>query len=173
MALRGKGKASADTTTAPDPVAAAPVTGKVLVVNDDDGSCELICRLLSRAGHSVERASNPEQAISILDILRPACVVLDLSTGGIGRNLQLLDAIRSQLDSTLAATRVVLIAYQTSNRMFSWQAGTDAFLVRPFHADELTRAVSDVLSRPESERVRYRRREVAAASHDPATPGRP
>ena len=142
----------------------------MLVVNDDDGSCELICRLLIQAGHSVERAANPEQAISILDILRPACVVLDLSTGGIGRNLQLLDAIRSQLDSTLASTRVVLIAYQTSNRMFSWQAGTDAFLVRPFHADELTRAVADVLARPESERARYpppggRRR--VARSRDP------
>ncbi len=175
MAFRGKGKAPENQATAPVPDATAVPTAKVLVVNDDDGSCELICRLLSRAGHSVERAANPEQAISILDVLRPACVVLDLSTGGIGRNLQLLDAIRSQLDSTLASTRVVLIAYQTSNRMFSWQAGTDAFLVRPFHADELTRAVSDVLARPDSERVRYRRREVAAASHDPAArpPGEP
>ena len=148
-------------------------TGKVLVVNDDEGSCELLCRLLARAGHAVERASNPEQALSILDVLRPACVVLDLSAGGIGRNLLLLDSIRSQRDTTLASTRVVLIAHQTSNRMFSWQAGTDAFLVRPFHASELTRAVADVLARPESERVRFRRREVAAASGDPANPSPP
>jgi len=148
------------------PEPSAPVSGKVLVVNDDDGSCELLCRLLLRAGHAVERASNPEQALSILDILRPACVVLDLSAGGIGRNLKLLDAIRSQLDTTLASTRVVLIAHQTSNRMFSWQAGTDAFLVRPFHAEQLVQAVVDVLTRPEEERILHRRREVAAASHE-------
>jgi DNA-binding response OmpR family regulator len=148
------------------PERGVPVAGKVLVVNDDDGSCELLCRLLLRAGHAVERASNREQTLSILDILRPACVVLDLTAGGIGRNLQLLDAIRSQLDTALASTRVVLIAHQTSNRMFSWQAGTDAFLVRPFHADELVEAVADVLTRPEEERIRHRRREVAAASHD-------
>ena len=155
------------------PAAVDGQQGKVLVVNDDEDSCELLCRVLTRAGYPIERASNPDQAMSILDVLRPACVVLDLSTGGIGRNLQLLDSIRSQLDSSLAATRVVLIAHQTSNRMFSWQAGTDAFLVRPFHANELTHAVADVLARPDSERARYRRREAAAASHDPDNPRLP
>jgi DNA-binding response OmpR family regulator len=166
MALRNKAKSAETHASGATPGEADGIAGKVLVVNDDEGSCELLCRLLSRAGHSVERAANPEQALSILDVLRPSCVVLDLSAGGIGRNLQVLDAIRSQLDATLAATRVVLIAYQTSNRMFSWQAGTDAFLVRPFHAEELTRAIADVLARPDSERARHRRREVAAASHD-------
>ena len=169
---RGKSKSNAaspapSTASGPDATGGA---GKVLVVNDDEGSCELVCRLLTRAGHAVERAANPDQALSILEVLRPACVVLDLSAGGIGRNLQLLDAIRSQLDSTLASTRVVLIAHQTSNRMFSWQAGTDAFLVRPFHADELSRAVAEVIARPDNERARFRRREVAAASHDPSSP---
>src|SRR6516165_8394012 len=125
---RGKEKKT-KSDNAPPPVVAAPTPnggrGKVLVVNDDEDSCELLCRVLVRAGYPIERAANPDQAISILDVLRPACVVLDLSTGGIGRNLQLLDSIRSQLDSSLAGTRVVLIAHQTSNRMFSWQAGTD------------------------------------------------
>jgi DNA-binding response OmpR family regulator len=169
---RGKSKSNA-ASPAPSPASGPETTGgagKVLVVNDDEGSCELVCRLLTRAGHAVERAANPDQALSILEVLRPACVVLDLSAGGIGRNLQLLDAIRSQLDSTLASTRVVLIAHQTSNRMFSWQAGTDAFLVRPFHADELNRAVAEVIARPDNERARFRRREVAAASHDPSSP---
>ncbi|HEY2813393.1 MAG TPA: response regulator [Acidimicrobiales bacterium] len=142
---------------------------KVLVVNDDENACELLCRLLTKAGHPVERAANPDQALSILDVLRPGCVVLDLSTGGIGRNLQVLDAIRSQLDQRLASTRVVLIAHQTSNRKFSWQAGTDAFLVRPFHADELTKAVAEVLARPDSERQSFRRREVDAATRSGAT----
>ncbi len=168
--LRGKTKNAA----APDvaaPIAAAGERGKVLVVNDDEDSCELLCRVLVRAGYPIERAANPEQAMSIIDVLRPACVVLDLWTGGIGRNLQLLDSIRSQLDASLAGTRVVLIAHQTSNRMFSWQAGTDALLVRPFHTKELTQAVADVLTRPDNERARYRRREAGDTSHDRENPG--
>jgi len=166
MALRGKARAKARGKRDPAADDGGEAARKVLVVDDDDGSCELLCRLLMRAGHSVERAAKPEQALSILHLLRPSCVVLDLSTGGVGRNLQLLDSIRSQLDTAIASTRVVLIAHQTSNRMFSWQAGTDAFLVRPFHADEFTRAVAEVLARPESERARFRRREAAAASTD-------
>ena len=53
MARRGKGKVSEAQATEPVASETGTVTGKVLVVNDDDGSCELICRLLSGAGHSV------------------------------------------------------------------------------------------------------------------------
>ncbi len=142
---------------------------EVLVVNDDDNACELVCRVLERGGHRAERATTPERALNLLAVLRPACVVLDLSVGGIGQNLKLLDAIRSQVDPGLASTRVVLIAQQTSNRMFSWQAGTDAFLVRPFHARELLRAIDEVLARPDHERAGVRRREADAASKEGRT----
>lgn len=145
------------------PAPAPEGPARILVVNDNEGACELEYRLLANAGHQVERASNAMQVASLLTLLRPACVVLDLAAGGIGRNLEILDAIRGQVDPALAATRVVLIAHQSSNRMFSWKAGTDAFLVRPFHADELTKSVAEVLARPELERMNVRRREVDAA----------
>jgi DNA-binding response OmpR family regulator len=48
--------------------------------------------------------------------------------------------------------------------MFSWQAGIDAFVVRPFHANELLAQVAEVLSRPDTDRARHRRRELDAAS---------
>jgi CheY-like chemotaxis protein len=120
----------------------------VLVVDDDEGSCELLCRLLARAGHSVERESNPEQALSVVEGLRPACVVLALSFGGVSRNFHLLDAIRSEPGSSAASTRVVLIAYRTHDRRSSsaWHAGADAVLARPFHADELTAVVAGARS---------------------------
>jgi len=60
--------------------------------------------------------------------------------------------------------RVVLVAQQSSNRLFSWQAGIDAFVARPFHADELLLQVNEVLSRPDSDRERHRRHELDAAS---------
>jgi hypothetical protein len=61
---------------------------------------------------------------------------------------------------------VVLVAPQSSNSLFAWQAGIDAFLPRPFHADELMHEVAESLARPDDERAGHRRRELdAARSH--------
>ena len=142
---------------------------QILVVNDDEHACELLCRLLVNAGHSVQRAHNGEQALGQLSVGRVDCVVLDLATGGIGQNLKLLDTIRSAMTSSVSGVRVVLVAQQTSNRMFSWQAGIDAFIVRPFHANELLGQIAEVLTRSDDERARHRRRELDAASAEGRT----
>jgi DNA-binding response OmpR family regulator len=148
----------------PDEEDGAPSTAsRIVVVSDDEDACELLCRLLDRAGYVTDRASSQEHALAQLGFLRPHCVVLDLATGGIGQNLKLLDAMRSNMDAAIAATRCVLIAHGTNNQMFSWQAGIDAFLVRPFHADELLQHVAEAIARPEAERPRHRRQQLDAA----------
>ena len=155
-----KADETADAGAGLEPVGSA----HILVVNDDPGACELLVRLLTRAGHDVERAANHDQAMGRLSVGRIDCVVLDLATGGIGQNLKLLDLIRSSVTKSIAGVRVVLVAQQSSNRMFSWQAGIDAFIARPFHADELIEQINEVLARPEAERERHRRRELDAAT---------
>jgi two-component system phosphate regulon response regulator OmpR len=153
-------------TDAPPESATAHRAGPahILVVNDDDGACELLVRLLTRAGHELQRARNADQALGQLGVGRIDCVVLDLSTGGIGQNLKLIDTIRSSVTKSIAGVRLVLVSQQSSNRMFSWEAGIDAFIARPFHADELLTQVNEVLSRPDSDRERHRRKELDAAS---------
>jgi two-component system phosphate regulon response regulator OmpR len=148
----------------PEPTPTATAPARLLVVNDDRGACELLCRLLANAGQEVHRAHSPNEAIMEMSAVRPDCVVLDLAAGGIGQNLRLLDSMRSSMDPRIAAVRVVLVAQQTSNRLFSWQAEIDAFVVRPFHAKDLLAQVGEVLTRPDSERARHRRRELDAAS---------
>jgi len=142
---------------------------RVLVVNDEDGAIELLCRLLAQVGYEVARATHADETLGQLAEFRPDCVVLDLATGGIGQNLQLLDSIRGHVDAKVAAARVVLVAHQSNNRLFSWQAGIDAFLLRPFHADELVRDVAEALSRPNEERARHRRRQLDAAQTEGRT----
>ncbi|MEY2570583.1 MAG: hypothetical protein QOE63_933, partial [Acidimicrobiaceae bacterium] len=142
---------------------------RVLVVNDEEGAIELLCRLLARAGYEVARATHADETLGQLADFRPDCVVLDLATGGIGQNLKLLDSIRGHVDEKVAAARVVLVAHQSNNRLFSWQAGIDAFLLRPFHADELLRDVAEALSRPDEERSRHRRRQLDAAQAEGRT----
>lgn len=137
---------------------------RVLVVNDDEGGAELMARLLAADGHTVERALTASQAGALLGVFRPECIVLDLAAGGVGSSLKLLDVIRSHPEAEIADARVVLVASRGHNRMFSWQAGVDAYLERPFHADDLCREVQEALARPEDDRPRHRRRQLDAAA---------
>jgi DNA-binding response OmpR family regulator len=136
---------------------------RVLVVHDEPDGCELLVRLLDRAGHKTDRAHDfLEMSDRLLDPRPADCVVLDVAMGGIGGNLKLLDAIRGHHDPVVAAMRVVLVSSTRSNAIFSWQAGIDEFVVRPFHADQLVSAVATAIARLDAERPRYRRQRLDA-----------
>jgi len=130
----------------------------VLVVNDEPGTAELERRLLARAGHEVAIAPDRKAAYEAVSEQRPACVVLDLTAGGIGENLAVLDDVRASDDPSIAATPVVLIGHRSSVSVPSWEAGVDGFLARPFRADDLVHLVATVIARPESERLDRRQR---------------
>ncbi len=137
---------------------------RVLVVNDEPEATELLVRVLSRSGNEVERAHDfTGMADRLGHPPKLDCIVLDVAASGIGGNLKLLDAVRTFRDPEVAATPVVLVAGTASSAMFSWQAGIDELLVRPFHADELTAAVEAAVNRPTDERPKHRRRQLDAA----------
>jgi DNA-binding NtrC family response regulator len=137
---------------------------RVLVIHDDPDGCELLVRILSVASYEVSGAHDfLEMSDALQEPPAPDCLVLDVSTGGIGENLKLLDAVRQHRDPAVAGARVVLVSSGASSAMFSWQAGIDEFLKRPFHADDLLRAVHDAIERPEDDRRHHRRRMLEAA----------
>ena len=154
---------------------AAPGTQRVLVVNDEPDACELLVRILraAPARYEVDRAGDQISLTERLVADPPVdCVVVDVTTGGIGGGLKLLDAVRNSLDPHIAALPVVLVAPSTSSAMFSWQAGVDELLVRPFHARDLVAAVGAAINRSEDERPRHRRRALDAAKIAPRGGGR-
>ena len=146
---------------APEPgVPVVPVS--VLVVHDDPDGCELLVRVVSACDVPVRRANTPQQLASALDEHPPTAIVLDVSGGGISGNLKLLDTIRQHERPAVADARVVLIAASGASATFSWQAGIDGFLTRPFHADDLVATVTEALARPDADRKPYRRQMVEA-----------
>jgi DNA-binding response OmpR family regulator len=145
-----------------DPDAGAPP--RVLVIGDDEGSTELESRILAAQGYDVRRGVlGGDDAAAEIASFRPHCTVLDLSDGGIGSNLKVLDGIRAHHDPSVANARVVFVAAHGHNRMFSWQAGVDGFVSRPFHGDELLTEVADAVTRSDEERAPHRRHQLDAA----------
>lgn len=133
----------------------------VLVANDDQDACELLVRFLGQAGFYADGAANDIQVMSRMVDHLPRCVVLDMTGGGVGSSLKILDQIRSHDDRRISSARVVLCALSPRNRTFSFQSGADAFLVRPFHVSDLVAQIHDVIARPQDERARHRRDELA------------
>jgi CheY-like chemotaxis protein len=150
MAIRGRKREGGD-----DVVEAGPTS--VLVVHEDPAGCEVLARVIGRGtGLPVHRANDSVEMTAALG-QQPGCVVLDVTAGGVGGNLKLLDAVRNHADEVTAGACVVVIAASSSNEMFSWQAGIDAFLKRPFHADELVATVQEAMARPDEQRAAHRR----------------
>ena len=132
----------------------------VLIVNDERDACELLVRFLGHAGYRTRGAHSDVEAISTIHNQLPRCVVLDMTTGGVGSSLKILDQIRTSGDRRISSARVVLCASSPKNRSFSFQSGADAFVVRPFHLDDLIDHVTDVIDRPHDERAKHRRDEL-------------
>ena len=133
----------------------------VLVVNEDRNARELLVRFLSQAGFTAQGANGGADTMArLLDEL-PRCVVLDMQTGGVGSSLKILDQIRMHEDRRINTARVVLCAPSPKNRAFSFQSGADAFVVRPFHINDLIDHINDVIARPHEDRARHRRDELA------------
>ena len=90
----------------------------------------------------------------------PEAVIADFQSGGTGASLELLDAIRRTRD--FAEIPVLLLTHNETNRLYAWESGADAFLVRPFHADDLINEIYAVLTRSTDEREAWREEQLAA-----------
>jgi DNA-binding response OmpR family regulator len=132
----------------------------VLIVNDERDACEMLVRFLGHAGFSTVGAHSDLEAMSMIHDRLPRVVVLDMTGGGVGSSLKILDQVRSSEDHRVQTARVVLCASSPKNRSFSFQSGADGFLVRPFHLRELVAQVHEALDRPHEDRARHRRDEL-------------
>lgn len=134
---------------------------RILVVDDNADACELVARVIESAGWHATRSYGHDDALAKLDESDPQykAVVVDFQSGGTGASLELLDAVRRSKD--LKDVPVLLLTRSETNRMFAWESGADAFLVRPFHADDLINEVYAVLTRSVDERAAWREEQLA------------
>jgi CheY-like chemotaxis protein len=112
---------------------------RVLVVDDDDVSREVIALLLEREGYEVNTAGSGDAALLRLGAQmgwKPAVVLTDLQMPGIaGSELAL------QLRN-VCGTGTVLLAMSGSEPESAVRRGFDGFLLKPFTTEALVAAIS-------------------------------
>jgi DNA-binding response OmpR family regulator len=116
----------------------------VLCADDDEDILSLVSLRLQRAGYEVATAPDGDAAVEVARARRPALAVLDVMmpkrTG-----YEVLAELRS--DDTLRGMKVILLSarVQEGDVARGFEAGADAYLAKPFKAQDLVTKVQELL----------------------------
>ena len=117
----------------------------VLCADDDEDILSLVALRLQRAGYEVVTAHDGDEAVRIARERRPSIAVLDVMMPR-RSGYEVLDAFRS--DESLRDMKVILLSarVQESDVARGLDAGADAYLPKPFKAQELVTKVQELLA---------------------------
>jgi len=149
------------------------MTGKrVLVVDDDVKTVELVKLYLNRDGYRVLTAYNGIEALRLAREGRPDLIVLDLMLPGMD-GLEVCRTLREESDVPI----IMLTAMTTDqDKLNGLELGADDYMTKPFSPRELAARVRTVLRRIPGERgpaqVRHGELTVDFHKHDVTLAGR-
>jgi DNA-binding response OmpR family regulator len=129
-----------------------PPRGRVLVVEDDPTTCELVRRILVRAGYEVATVADGSEALLESKRFSPDVMILDLmlpSTdpgGGQFDGFGVLQWLNTRV-SKLIPTIVLTCRQDEASRRQAASLGAGKYLTKPFQTQDLIRAVEESISR--------------------------
>jgi two-component system response regulator AtoC len=136
-----------------------PAAYRVLVIDDDPGVRDYLEALVSRQGYDVSAAAGGEEALRLLDEVRPDVVTLDVVLPGMDG----LETLK-QLKQRLPDVPVIMLSGHGQARTIveAMKLGASDFLRKPFEVEELELAFQKALEkralRAEVEQLRGRTR---------------
>jgi two-component system CheB/CheR fusion protein len=115
---------------------------RIVVIEDNTDSCEMLALLLEQAGHEVKTAADGQSGLELIKSERPSLAIVDVG-------LPVLDgfevARRVRQDPQLASVCLVaLTGYgQASDQAAALAAGFDEHLVKPLDPEQLSALLRD------------------------------
>lgn len=133
------------------------MTGKILIVDDEDDIRELLLAYLKKEGYQLFEAMDGEQAVQAAREHSPDVVVLDIMLPKMG-GLEVLSTLRRESD-----VYVIMLTAKTEevDKLVGLNMGADDYLTKPFSPRELVARVNAAMRRlthitPETEKRIYR-----------------
>lgn len=119
-------------------------TVSIVVVDDERPLVDLVARYLRREGYEVHAAYDGEEALAVIDQVRPDVIVLDLMLPGID-GLEVARRVREDADPYI----VMLTARSDEvDRIVGLRVGADDYVTKPFSPNELVARIQAMLRRP-------------------------
>jgi len=114
---------------------------KILVVDDEPLTCQLIAKVLTLQGFTTATLTDHQQILEVTANEKPALILMDYHLGAV-HGLELLQSLRGKAWSNAIP---VIITSGMDRRKVSLDAGADAFLLKPFDWAELVTAINEFL----------------------------
>ncbi|HEV2122823.1 MAG TPA: response regulator [Chloroflexota bacterium] len=108
----------------------------ILVVDDDPAIVSVVSEILDLEGYAVETATNGQEALRVIDRLRPAIVLLDM-------RMPVMDGwgfARALRERGESVPILVMTAAQNA-RAWAEEIGAQGYLAKPFEVMDLIEAV--------------------------------
>ncbi|MBI3330066.1 MAG: response regulator [Nitrospinae bacterium] len=108
--------------------------GKILVVDDEAGVCDLLCEFLTGLGYQVITVTSGEEALVQADRERPDAILLDVRMPGMS-GLDVLRRIRAQ-GSTVRVVMLTALEDEATQQE-ARRLGADDYVTKPFRLSDL------------------------------------
>src|SRR3982750_1523508 len=141
---------------------------RLLLVEDDRALADLVTYHFQRSGYDVTRTGDGEEALILVDEVRPDVILLDWMIEGIS-GIEVCRRLRRR--STTANVPIMMLTArgEESDRIRGFETGADDYVTKPFSPRELVARVAAVLRRVRpalaGEQLAYSGIEVAIADH--------
>lgn len=116
---------------------------KVLIVDDESLTCQLIAKVLNLQGYPTTVLTNPKNILDIIQTEKPAIILMDYHLGD-AHGLEVLQTIQT-VDDIAYKIPVIMTSGMNYDKE-SLDAGASAFLLKPFDWKELMEIIQTILN---------------------------
>lgn len=117
---------------------------KIMIVDDDKLVTQLLEKLLAADGYETTSVNDSTKAIEIAGSVRPDLFLLDLMMPQ-PDGFKLCRMLRQTTDFAITPIIIVTALDDSDSRAVAFGAGANDYITKPFHPDQLSERIREVL----------------------------
>jgi CheY-like chemotaxis protein len=127
----------------PAPIRNEASRGVILVVDDERAFCDVVCEILEAIGYKARFALNANQALELLPHLMPQVILTDVMMPDMD-GLSFVRHLRKQPHWKTIPIVIISAKATPDDRQNAFASGANAFLPKPFSANDLETLMEDI-----------------------------
>ncbi len=125
------------------------MANKILIVDDDIDTLQLVGTMLERQGFQILAANNGLKAIELAQKDKPDLILLDVMMPGMD-GYEVTRRLRTMENTAFIPIIMFTAKAQVDDKVEGFEAGADDYLTKPTHPAELIARVKKILTRPKT-----------------------